>query len=51
MVNMSTYEFKGLNKGNITPEEYFTNAYAGEIHETEQVHNSTKPLHVILYAK
>ena len=27
MVNLGTYIFKYLNTGNITPEEYFTNAY------------------------
>ena len=42
MVDLGTYEFKDLNTGNITPEESFTNAYADEIHESQQVRISTK---------
>ena len=48
---MVTYEFKDLNTGKITPEEYFMNDYEEEIHEPEQVHTSTKQPHGILYAK
>ena len=51
MVDLGTHEFKYLNIGNITPEESFTNVYAEEINESEQVHTSTKRLCVILDAK
>ena len=42
MIDLGTYEFKDLNIGNITTKESFTNAYAEEIYELEQVFNSTK---------
>ena len=51
MLDMGTHEFKDINTGNITPEELFTNTYAEEIHEYEQVRTYTKRLHVILYSK
>ena len=42
MVDMGTYEFKDFETGKITPEEYFMNAYAEEVNQLEQAHNSTK---------
>ena len=42
MVDWVTYELKTLNTGKIKPEESFMNAYAEEIHESEQVHTYTK---------
>ena len=42
MVDWGDYELKPLNTGNITPKESFMNAYAEEIHESEQVHTYTK---------
>ena len=48
MIDLGTYEFKDLNIGNITTKESFTNAYAEEIYELEQVFNSTKESNVIL---
>ena len=37
MVDLGTYKLKNLNAGKITHEEMFMNAYAEEIHESEQV--------------
>ena len=51
MFDMSTYEFKNLNTGNVTPGELFLNAYAEKIHELEHVHTFTKRLRGILYLK
>ena len=51
MVDLSTYAFKILNTGEITPEEQFTNDYVEEAHESEHVLTSTKKLRVILDAK
>ena len=51
MVGLCTYEFKCLNTRNITPEEYFTNAYAEKINESKQVCTSTKRLRVVFYYK
>ena len=51
MVDLGKYEFKNLSTRKITPEESFTNAYAEEIHKSEQVHTSNKILRVILDAK
>ena len=34
MVDLGTYMFKYLNKGKITPEESFTNAYVQELYES-----------------
>ena len=51
MVDLDVYEFKDLNISKITPEQSFTNYYAGETHESEQVYNYTKWLHVILDTK
>ena len=51
IVDMGTYEFKGLNSGKITSEEMFMDAYQEEIHELYQFRNSTKRLGVILDAK
>ena len=48
MVDLGTYEFKDIEKWNITPTEYFMNDYAEEVHEMEHVRNSTKLLFVIL---
>ena len=45
------YIKKKLNIGKITPEEWFTNAYVEELYDSEYVHTTTKPLHVILYTK
>ena len=42
MVNIGWYIFKYLNTGKITPINFFINAYSEELHELEQVHNSTK---------
>ena len=51
MVDLGTYAFKGLNRGEITSKELFMNAYAVEIHELEQTCTSTKRLQVILDAQ
>ena len=51
MVDPGKYEFKSLETWKITPDESFMNAYAEEIHESEQVRTFTKLLHVILDAK
>ena len=40
-----------FEKGKITPEESFMNAYADEVYESEQFHTSTRQLRVILDAK
>ena len=40
MVDLGTYEFKDLNKDNITPSEL--NAYAEEINEPEQIRTYNK---------
>ena len=42
MIDLSVYEFKYLNTGNITPEESLMNSYIAEVYELEQVHTSTK---------
>ena len=42
MVDLGTDEFNNLNTKKITPENIFTNAYTEKIHESEQVHTSTK---------
>ena len=34
MVDLSTYIFKYLNTGKITPEESFANAYVGEVSDS-----------------
>ena len=51
MFDLDTYEFKYLNTGKVTPEGSCMNKNSEEIHESEQVHNSTKQLCVILDAK
>ena len=51
MVDLSTYEFKKLNTGEITPEYYFTNTRVEKLFELENVCNSTKWLCIILFAK
>ena len=51
MVDLGTYIFKYLNKGKITPEESFTNAYAKEVYYPEHVRTTIKTLCVILDAK
>ena len=48
MVDLVTYEFKDLDAGNITPEEYFTDAYVEELFELEHLHTSNKILCIIL---
>ena len=47
MVDLSTYKFKILNTGKITPEESFMSSYVEEINGSEQVYASTKKMHVI----
>ena len=42
MVDLGTYEFKYLNTGKITPEEFFTNDYVKEVYESEHVHTTKK---------
>ena len=51
MVDLGAYVLKYLNTSKIKPEELFTDAYVGELYESEYVHNVTKRLRVILYAK
>ena len=51
MVDLGMYEFKDWNIGKITPEDFFTNAYAEEVYEPEHVRTATKLLHVMLDAK
>ena len=34
LVDLGTYIYKDLNKGKITPEEFFTNSYVEEIFES-----------------
>ena len=51
VVDLSTYIFKDLNIGKITPEKLFTNAYVEEVYESDHVRTATKRLCVILYAK
>ena len=51
MVDLSTYIFKYLNTGKIIPEESFTNAYVGEVYESEHVCTTTKALRVVLDAR
>ena len=51
MVDMGMYDFKYLNTRNITTGEFATNYSAEEIHESEQVHTSTKLVHLLLGAK
>ena len=41
MVDLATYDYKYLNTGLITPKESFMNAYAEEIHESEQARTYT----------
>ena len=41
-IDFNTYEFKNLNTGKITPEEYFINAYLEELFESKHIQNSTK---------
>ena len=48
IVDLGTYEFKEVEMGDITPKELFMNAYTEKVHESEQVHTSTKQLLVIL---
>ena len=51
IVDLGTYEFKALNIGKNTPKQQFTNSYAEEIHELEQVCTYTKILCVIFDCK
>ena len=51
MVDMGTYECKYLNTGEITPADFFTNAYAEQVHEFQEVRTLNKLLCVSLYAK
>ena len=48
MNDLGVYEFKILNRGKITPEESFTNAYAEEVYESKHVCTATKQLCGIL---
>ena len=51
MFDMGVYEFKDLNTGGITPEEFFMNDYTEEINGQEQVGTYTKQLCVIVDAR
>ena len=51
MVDLGTYIFKAFNRGKVTPEESFTNAYVEEVYELQHVRTATKRLRVILDAK
>ena len=51
MVYLGTYVVKYLNKGKITPEESFTDAYVEELYYSEHLHTATKLLSLILDAK
>ena len=51
MVNSGMHLFKILNKSKITPEEYFKISCVEGLYELEHLCNSTKQLHMILYAK
>ena len=51
MVDLGTNEFKTLDKGKITTEEYFTYSYAEEVFESENVHTSNKRSCTILDSK
>ena len=42
MVDLGTHELRNLNTGEIITKELFMNAYAEEIHESEQVRTSNK---------
>ena len=42
VVDFSTYKFKDLNTGEVTPEESFMNSYVDKIYESERVCASTK---------
>ena len=42
MVDLGKYEFKDSNTGEITPEEWFTNAYVEELYESEHLCTATK---------
>ena len=42
VIKLSTYVFKYLNTGEITPEEFFTDPYAKEVYESEYVHTDKK---------
>ena len=48
MVDLGTYGFKYLNKGNITPGESLMNACAGWINWLEEFSTYTKQSRVIL---
>ena len=50
-VDFGPYQFKYLNTGENTPEEYFLNAYVDEVYELKHVLTSTKILRTIVYAK
>ena len=47
-VDLGAHEFNYLNTGKIKSEEVFMNAYAEEIHKSEQVRTSTRRLRAIL---
>ena len=51
MFDQGTYEFNFLDRGNITPEESFMNAFTEEIHESEKVIIYTNRLHFTLDTK
>ena len=42
MVNLCTYDFKSLNKYDVTSEEYFTDAYVEEVFESEDFRTSNR---------
>ena len=51
MVDFGTCELENLDKGKITTEEYFTDSYAEEVFESENVHTSNKRSCTILDSK
>ena len=51
MVDLGLCDVIILNTGKIVPKELFLNAYAEEIHESEQVHTYTKVISVVLDTK
>ena len=51
MIDLRTYEFKNLNTGELTPEYFFPNFYAGKTNESDQVRTYNKLLRLIFYVK
>ena len=44
MFDLVMYEFKYLNTGKVTPEDFFMDSYAEEINQLEKFRTSTKLL-------